>query len=162
MQDRYHGIGRYTFELLRELSRHEVHLIVLYSPNSGRLDISELITRSNVQAVASRVPVVSLRSQWELSRTILAFRPDVVFVPYHLSTPLLHGRVPVVSVIHDCIFEHRCCRQRPDGLLLDLRRRYPACNSFRRHAGRALARDRYESVGFTGLSCQLRPSCRTA
>ncbi len=105
MQDRYHGIGRYTFELLRELSRHEVRLIVLYSPDSGRLDISELIARSTVQAIPSRVPVVSLRSQWELSRAMLAFRPDVVFIPYHLSTPLLHGKIPVVSVMHDCIFE---------------------------------------------------------
>jgi glycosyltransferase involved in cell wall biosynthesis len=104
MQDRYHGIGRYAFEL-RELSRREVDLIVLYSPDSGRLDVDELVTRPAVRAVATRVPVVSLRSQWELSRAVLAFRPDVVFVPYHLSTPVLHGRVPVVAVIHDCIFE---------------------------------------------------------
>jgi glycosyltransferase involved in cell wall biosynthesis len=105
MQDRYHGIGRYTFELLRELSRREVDLIVLHSPDSGRLNLDQLFTRPTVRAVASRVPVVSLRSQWALSRAVLAFRPDVVFIPYHLSTPLLHGRVPVVSVIHDCIFE---------------------------------------------------------
>jgi glycosyltransferase involved in cell wall biosynthesis len=105
MQDRYHGVGRYTFELLSELSRREVDLIVLYSPDSGRLAVDELVKRPTVRAVASRVPVVSLRSQWELSRAVLTFRPDVVFVPYHLSTPVLHGRVPVVSVIHDCIFE---------------------------------------------------------
>lgn len=105
MQDRYHGIGRYTFELLRELSRHNVDLIVLHCPDGGRLTVDELITRPTIRAVASRVPVVSLRSQWALSRAVLTFRPDVVFVPYHLSTPLLHGRVPVVSVIHDCIFE---------------------------------------------------------
>ncbi|MGP0028213.1 MAG: glycosyltransferase family 4 protein [Streptosporangiaceae bacterium] len=105
MQDSYHGIGRYTFELLLELSRHDVRLIVLYSPIKGRLDISELINRSNVLAIASRIRVASLRSQWVLSRAAMVFRPDVVFVPYHLSTPLLHGRVPVVSVMHDCIFE---------------------------------------------------------
>ena len=105
MQDRYHGIGRYTFELLCELSRRTADLIVLYSPDSGRLDVDGLIARPSVRAVASRVPVVSLRSQWELSRAALAFRPDVIFVPYHLSTPVLHGRVPVVSMIHDCIFE---------------------------------------------------------
>ncbi len=45
MQDSYHGIGRYTFELLLELSRHDMRLIVLYSPIKGRLDISELINR---------------------------------------------------------------------------------------------------------------------
>ena len=105
MQNRYHGIGRYTFELLRELSLRDVDLVILCSTDSGRLDVTELTARPNVRMIASRVPVVSLRSQWELSRTVLACRPDVVFVPYHLSTPLLHGRVPVVSVIHDCVFE---------------------------------------------------------
>ena len=39
MQDRYHGIGRYTYELLRELSLREAELIVLYSPDHGRLDV---------------------------------------------------------------------------------------------------------------------------
>jgi glycosyltransferase involved in cell wall biosynthesis len=105
MQDRYHGIGRYTYELLRELSRQEVELVVLYNQESGRLDVGELITRRTVRAVPSGVPVASLRSQWVLSRAILSARPDVVFVPYHLSTPVLHGRVPAVSVIHDCVFE---------------------------------------------------------
>lgn len=105
MQDRFHGIGRYTFELLLELSRHPVHLIILHNPDGGRLDVGKLITRANVDAVTSRVPVVSLRSQWVMPRAALAFRPDVVFIPYHLSTPLLHLRIPVVSVIHDCILE---------------------------------------------------------
>jgi glycosyltransferase involved in cell wall biosynthesis len=105
MQDRYHGIGRYTFELLSELSRRHVDLTILHSPDRGRLDTGELMARSTVRAVASGVPVASVRSQWLLCRAVLAFRPDVVFIPYHLSTPLLHGRVPVVSVIHDCIFE---------------------------------------------------------
>ena len=33
MQDRYHGIGRYTWELLRELSLSDAELVVLYSPD---------------------------------------------------------------------------------------------------------------------------------
>jgi glycosyltransferase involved in cell wall biosynthesis len=105
MQDRYHGIGRYTYELLRELSRPEVDLVILYSPAAGRLDVSDLISRRTVRAVPCRVPVASLRSQWVLSRAVLSTRPDVVFIPYHLSAPVLAGRVPVVSVIHDCVFE---------------------------------------------------------
>jgi len=113
MQDRYHGIGRCTFELMCELSRRKVDLILLYSPGSSRLDVSGLITRPTVRAVACRVPVASVRSQWPLLRAILTFRPDVVFVPYHLTTPLLHGRVPIVSVIHDCIFERNAAS---DGL----------------------------------------------
>ena len=63
MQDRYHGIGRYTYELLRELSLREAELIVLYSPDIGRLDVPELIARRTVRAMPSRVPVASLRSR---------------------------------------------------------------------------------------------------
>ena len=105
MQDRYHGIGRYAFELLLELSKHEVRLIVLHAPATGRLDVSELLSRPNVQPQLSRVPVASLRSQLLLSVAARRFRPDVALVPYHLSTPIVHGNVPVVSVMHDCIFE---------------------------------------------------------
>jgi glycosyltransferase involved in cell wall biosynthesis len=111
MQDRYHGIGRYTFELLRELSRLDVELTVLYCPDAGRLDVAGLIdgaARRTVRPVASRVPVASVRSQWLLGRAASRgsrFRPEVMFIPYHLSTPVRHGRVPVVSVIHDCVFE---------------------------------------------------------
>ena len=105
MQDRYHGIGRYTYELLRELSHRKVDLVVLRPPDSGRLRVGELMSHRNVRAVPCRVPVASLRSQWVLARAVLRARPDVVFVPYHLSTPVLPGRVPVVSVVHDCVFE---------------------------------------------------------
>jgi glycosyltransferase involved in cell wall biosynthesis len=105
MQDRYHGLGRYTFELLSELSQRQVDLTILYNPDRGRLNVGELLARPAVRAVPSRVPVVSLRSQWLLWRSVLAFRPDAVFIPYHLSTPVLHGRVPVVSLISDCVFE---------------------------------------------------------
>ncbi len=113
MQDRYHGIGRYTHELLGELSRRETELIVLHSPDSGRLDVTELMARRTVRALPSRVPVASLRSQWLLLRAVLSAQPDVVFVPYHLSTPVLAGRVPVVSVIHDCVFERDAAASGP-------------------------------------------------
>jgi glycosyltransferase involved in cell wall biosynthesis len=105
MQDRYHGIGRYAFELLLELSERDVDLIVVHNPDTGRLDLRELLARPAVRAVPCTVPVVSVRTQWVLARATRAFRPDVVFIPYHLATPVLHGTVPVVSVIHDCIFE---------------------------------------------------------
>jgi glycosyltransferase involved in cell wall biosynthesis len=105
MRDSYHGIGRYAFELLWELKRREVNLVILYQPGGGRLRIEELIADPAVSAVASRVPVASPRSQWVLTRAIRRFRPDVVFVPYHLTTPVLRCGTPVVSVMHDCIFE---------------------------------------------------------
>lgn len=121
MQDRYHGIGRYTYELLRELSLREAELIVLYSPDFGRLDVPDLITRRTVRAMPSRVPVASVRSQWALSQAIRSARPDVVFVPYHLSTPVLGRWVPVVSVIHDCVFERAAAAHGPSAFSLAYR-----------------------------------------
>jgi len=105
MQDHFHGIWRYTYELLHELSKLEVRLTVLYNPAKGRLDISELLDQPNVHALKSHTPVASLRSQLTLLRAALSCRPDVIFVPYHLSTPIVHGRIPVLAVMHDCIFE---------------------------------------------------------
>ncbi len=121
MQDRYHGIGRYTYELLRELSLRDVELTVVYSPDGGRLELAELIGRRTVRAVTSRVPVVSLRSQWVLSRAVLRARPDVVFIPYHLSTPVLAGRAGVVSLIHDCVFERDAAASGPSAFSLAYR-----------------------------------------
>jgi glycosyltransferase involved in cell wall biosynthesis len=107
MQDRYHGIGRVTFEVLRELSRRDVRLIVMHSPDTGRLPVGGLLAEPSVTPVPSAAPVASLRSQWALGRAIRDFRPDVVYIPYHLSAPVAHGAVPVVSVIQDCIFERK-------------------------------------------------------
>jgi glycosyltransferase involved in cell wall biosynthesis len=112
MQDRYHGIGRVTFELLRELCTRDVRLIVLHSRTSGRLPVSELLAHPSVQPVPSYAPVASLRSQLELRRVIRRFRPDVVYIPYHLATPWLRPGVPVVTVIHDCLFERQAAERR--------------------------------------------------
>ncbi len=107
MRDSYHGIGRYTYALLNELAQLEVTLIVLSPREPGRLDVGSLSQYPTVRLIYSEVPVVSLRSQWELRSAITRECPDVVFIPYHLSTPVAHGRTPVVCVLHDCIFERR-------------------------------------------------------
>ena len=105
MQDRYHGIGRYTYELLRELSLDTVDLTVLYHPERGRLGVGELMTCRNVRAAPSRVPVASLLSQYLLALGRAGCPAGRGVVPYHLSTPILACGVPVVSVVHDCVFE---------------------------------------------------------
>ena len=112
MQDRYHGIGRVTFELLRELCTRDVKLIVLHSRDSGRLPMSDLLAQPSIQPVPSYAPVASLRSQLELRRAVRRFRPDAVYIPYHLATPWLRLGVPVVTVIHDCFFERQAAERR--------------------------------------------------
>jgi glycosyltransferase involved in cell wall biosynthesis len=47
-----------------------------------------------------------VRSQWLIRSAARRHQPDVIFIPYHLSTPVrTRGRVPVVAMIHDCVFE---------------------------------------------------------
>jgi glycosyltransferase involved in cell wall biosynthesis len=115
MQDRYHGIGRYAFELLRELAGRDVELTLLYCPDRGRLDVPKLAACRTVRPVASRVPVASVRSQWLLRQTARRARPDVIFIPYHLSTPVRRGRIPVLAMIHDCVFERAAAAGPADG-----------------------------------------------
>lgn len=112
MQDRYDGIGRATFELLRELCRRDVRLIVLHSRDSGRLPVSELLAHPAVRPVPSYAPVASLRSQLELRRAVRRFRPDAAYIPYHPATPWVRAGVPVVTVIHDCLFERQAAEGR--------------------------------------------------
>jgi glycosyltransferase involved in cell wall biosynthesis len=107
MRDSYHGIGRYTYSLLSELAKMKVALIIVSPREQGRLDVGSLSQYPSVRFTRSDIPVVSLRSQWELRLAITRERPDVVFIPYHLCTPVAHGRTPVVCVVHDCIFERR-------------------------------------------------------
>ncbi len=82
-------------------------LIVVSTREPGRLDVSSLSQYKTVRLTYSDVPVVSLRSQWDLLSAITRERPDVVFIPYHLCTPVVHGFTPVVCLLHDCIFERR-------------------------------------------------------
>jgi glycosyltransferase involved in cell wall biosynthesis len=106
MQDSYHGIGRHTFELVRRLADRDVELVVVRDPTRpGRLDVDGLARNPSVRLVDLAVPVVSLAAQPHWPRLLASVAPDVLLVPYHLATPWLHGRVPTVAFVHDCIFE---------------------------------------------------------
>jgi glycosyltransferase involved in cell wall biosynthesis len=106
IQNRYHGIGRHTLELLRALPvRADIELVVLVAEQPGRLSAQDLGERPDVRLVPVPAPVVSVSGQGWWIRLLRRWRPDVVFEPYHLAVPWLHGRVPVVTVVHDCIFE---------------------------------------------------------
>jgi len=106
MQDRYHGIGRHTFELVRQLADRDVDLIVVRDPTRpGRLDVDGLSRHPAVRLVDLAVPVASSAAQRQWPRLLAATAPDVLLMPYHLATPWLHPRVPTVAFVHDCIFE---------------------------------------------------------
>ena len=106
MQDRYHGIGRHTFELVRRLVDDDVDLVIVRDPTQpGRLDVDGLARHDSVRLVDLPVPVVSPVAQVRWPRLLAGTAPDVLLAPYHLAAPLVHPRVPTVAFVHDCIFE---------------------------------------------------------
>jgi glycosyltransferase involved in cell wall biosynthesis len=107
LQDRYHGIGRYTLEVLKALPVcPDVELVVLLPAEpAGRLDLQAVRRRPDVRLAEFRAPVASVSAQLAWPALIKTWTPDVVFVPYHLAVPWLHPGVRVVSVVHDCILE---------------------------------------------------------
>jgi glycosyltransferase involved in cell wall biosynthesis len=106
MQDRYHGIGRHTYELVNRLAARECELVIVHDPSrQGRLDVARFAAHPRVRLVELRLPVVSPLAPAALARVLWAERPDVFLAPYHLAAPLLHPRVPTLTFIHDCIIE---------------------------------------------------------
>lgn len=106
MQNRYHGIGRHTFELVRHLADRDVDLVVVRDPTEGgRFDVDGLGAHPSVRLLDLAAPVTSLWMQARWPRLLASVAPDVLLVPYHLASPWVHPRVPTVAYVHDCIFE---------------------------------------------------------
>jgi glycosyltransferase involved in cell wall biosynthesis len=105
VRDNYHGIARHTLELLRVLRGDDVELVVLQgTAPDRRLSLRELAGEPGVELVPFPARLASLAEQRQWPAVLRAVSADVLFVPYHLATPWW-SPIPVVTVIHDCIFE---------------------------------------------------------
>jgi glycosyltransferase involved in cell wall biosynthesis len=90
LQNRYHGIGRHTYELVGRLAERGVELVVVHDPAAPtRLDVPGLCRRGAVRLVPFTDPVVSPWAQPRWPGLLRAERPGV----------------PTVTFVHDCIFE---------------------------------------------------------
>ncbi len=107
IQDRYHGIGRYAFELLRHLviQQSNDQFIVIWNdklPNT-RFDLGELLHNPHVLAVPTKVPLFSPWDQVWLPRLARRMGLDLFHVPY-FAVPVLLA-CPLVITVHDLIFD---------------------------------------------------------
>jgi glycosyltransferase involved in cell wall biosynthesis len=109
VQDRYHGIGRHTLELLRvirDIAPPDLEFVLLagHAPDERLSVRRDLALREGMTIEPFDAPIASVRQQWEWRRLVARLEPDVAFAPYHLGAPLAI-RPPTVIEIHDCIFE---------------------------------------------------------
>lgn len=108
IQDRYHGIGRYAYFVLREVALRApgVRVLALRDPGlqNTRFDWSELSRLPNVSIHDLAAPAFGSREQLVVPRTLSRHRGATYHTPY-FALPWLAPSQSLVTV-HDCIFEH--------------------------------------------------------
>jgi glycosyltransferase involved in cell wall biosynthesis len=107
LDDRYHGIGRTTFELVKRLAgsgEFEVVLFTSATQRTERFDLTALTSLAPVRQASFDPPLTSVL---QFARWPLALRREgiqVALFPYHLGASLLGGGRRW-SIVHDCILE---------------------------------------------------------
>ncbi len=108
IQDRYHGIGRYAFQLLLEIARllPERRFVVLRDPSltESRFDWSALEALPNIRVRLVAAHPFSAREQIVLPFLTGLKGRAIYYSPYFALPWLL--RAPSLVTVHDCIFEH--------------------------------------------------------
>jgi glycosyltransferase involved in cell wall biosynthesis len=107
IQDQYHGVGRYTFETIRELAGNypEHQLIVFFNPAypNSRFNLEALKTYPNVTLVETRLRLFWPQQQLIWPGLLRRHMVDLFHTPF-FDAPLL-APCPVVVTIHDLIFD---------------------------------------------------------
>ncbi|MGI9149614.1 MAG: glycosyltransferase family 4 protein [Chloroflexota bacterium] len=107
IQDQYHGIGRYTFELLRHMiaMAPEFTFVVFWDASclNTRFDLAGVLRRPGVESVPVPLPLYGPRAQLALPFLAWRRRLDLFHAPF-FGFPLLVP-CPLVVTVHDLIFE---------------------------------------------------------
>jgi len=118
INDRYHGIGRYAYNLLDALIRLDPdrRYLVFYHPDypNTRFNMEALREHDNAELRPIQVPLYAPTEQFVWSFLLAQSRADLFHSPY-VVLPLL-TRIRSVQTIHDLIFEHYP-EYRPRGIL---------------------------------------------
>ena len=107
VNDRYHGIGRHTYNLLDALTRLDPdrRYLAYYHPGylNTRFNMETLRERSNVELRPIRLPLYLPTEQLVWPTLLAHARADLFHSPY-VVIPLL-ARIRSVMTVHDLIFE---------------------------------------------------------
>ena len=107
IQDRYHGIGRYAFDLLGAsvVQAPSDEFVVFWDPRltNSRFPLDTILQAPNVTVVEIRLPLFGPLDQLVMPVLARRQRLDLLHVPY-VGVPLAVP-CPLVVTIHDLIFE---------------------------------------------------------
>ena len=107
LDDRYHGIGRVTFELINALIVEERFELVLFfneSQRSDRFELAPLLGHPRVRRVTFDYALSNPLQYLFWPTALRRQRAECVLFPYHIGAALT-GRPRRFAIIHDCIFE---------------------------------------------------------
>ncbi|OIP97910.1 hypothetical protein AUK40_02305, partial [Candidatus Wirthbacteria bacterium CG2_30_54_11] len=102
------GIGRYTFELVRELialpERDTIYILLVHDREVAAWLEKEcqLDTFTHVRLHRLKYPILSFSDVRHLRGDLEALQPDIVFCPNYLSWPF-SSRFRTIMVVHDLI-----------------------------------------------------------
>lgn len=108
INDRYHGIGRYAFELLKALTRLAPELTFIIFRGKGkdsRFDWRTIEAQKNVELRTGPWPLYWPHEQviWPLS--IMRSNLDIFHSPYFVAPLFARSSLPILITIHDLIFD---------------------------------------------------------
>ena len=107
IQDQYHGIGRYIYEVALHLAEAypNQEFVLFYNPSNrnSRFDLDRLGKFSNVTLVKTCLPLFWPQQQFVWPWLLRKQRIDVFHTPF-FDAPYL-ATCPVVITIHDLIFD---------------------------------------------------------
>lgn len=99
------GIGRYTEELLRNVTVSREHHWMVFLHHKGQLPWLETRTEKNVEVVYAPIRHYTLQEQVVLPRVFSDAKVDLLHVP-HFNVPLLY-QGKIVVTIHDLLWHER-------------------------------------------------------
>jgi hypothetical protein len=108
INDRYHGIGRYAFELLvalTGLAPDHYFVIFLGKGQDTRFDWGTLKRQPNVELRMGPWPLYWPHEQLIWPLLIRRTDIDIFHSPYFVAPLLAIGSLPIIITIHDLIFD---------------------------------------------------------
>jgi glycosyltransferase involved in cell wall biosynthesis len=106
VNDHFPGIGRYVYNVLRELAHgaHDHDLLVLHNPAlpNTRHDLAALARAPHVELVATHARPFSFGEQFMVPRLLRRLHADVYHAPYYVR-PYVGLPCPVVVTLYDAI-----------------------------------------------------------